>query len=107
MMVLDQNDPNYRQCSLSVMDNIADPDITFDEKGICNYYYEYITAEKNYVIKGEEGQKRIDSIIQKIKTESKGKQYDSIVGLSGGADQGNFLLWSGKGHHQFITSQGP
>ena len=33
MMVLDKNDPDYRQCSLSVMDNIADPDITFDENG--------------------------------------------------------------------------
>ena len=42
MMVRDKNDPNYRQCSLSVMDNIADPDITFDENGICNYYYEYL-----------------------------------------------------------------
>jgi hypothetical protein len=47
MMVFDKNNLNYRQCSLSVMDNIADPDITFDEKGICNYYYEYL--ENNYI----------------------------------------------------------
>ena len=39
----------YRQCSLSVLDNIADPDITFDEKGICNYYFEFLKAESNQV----------------------------------------------------------
>jgi hypothetical protein len=36
----------YQQCAISVMDTIADPNITFDEEGICNYYYEYLTAEK-------------------------------------------------------------
>lgn len=46
----------YQQCSLSVMDTIADPDITFNEKGICNYYYEYIIAEKEQCKKGIEGE---------------------------------------------------
>ncbi|MBK9959755.1 MAG: hypothetical protein IPP11_14650 [Chitinophagaceae bacterium] len=41
----------YRQCTLSVMDNIADPDISFDEKGICNYYYEYQQAAENTFLK--------------------------------------------------------
>ena len=45
-MVLSKDDKNYRQCSITVMDNIADPDIHFDEKGICNYYHEYKDAEK-------------------------------------------------------------
>ena len=40
-MVCSKTDPGYRQCEVTVMDNIADPDITFDEKGISNYYYEY------------------------------------------------------------------
>ena len=41
----------------SVMDNIADPNISFDEKGICNYYYEYIKAENEQVKNGAEGEK--------------------------------------------------
>lgn len=86
MMVLDKNDPLYRQCSLSVMDNIADPNITFDEKGICNYYYEYREAEKNYVLKGEAGQKEYNQIISQIKSDGKGKKYDCILGVSGGVD---------------------
>ena len=86
MMVLDINDPNYRQCNLSVMDNIADPDITFDEKGICNYYYEYMEAEKQFVLKGEAGKKKFNEIIAKIKADGQGKKYDCILGVSGGVD---------------------
>ena len=43
----------YRQCSISVMDTIADPDISFDKDGICNYYYDYKKAEDQFVLKGE------------------------------------------------------
>ena len=77
---------NYQQCTISVMDNIADPDITFDEKGICNYYHEFKKAEKESVFKGEEGKKLLNEIVDKIKTAGKDKQYDCIMGLSGGVD---------------------
>lgn len=85
-MVLSNNDPNYRQCSISVMDNIADNDISFDENGICNYYYEYLESERNQVKKGEEGKLAFDQIIQQIKNDGKGKDYDCILGVSGGVD---------------------
>lgn len=76
----------YQQCIISVMDTIADPDITFDEAGICNYYYEYLEAEKKYVLKGKEGEAKVNRIVDEIKREGKGKKYDCILGLSGGAD---------------------
>jgi N-acetyl sugar amidotransferase len=85
-MVIDQNDPAYRQCTLTVMDNIADPDICFDEKGICNYYYEYQEAAGKGVLTGEAGKKKIESLIAQIKADGKGKRYDSLIGLSGGVD---------------------
>ena len=78
--------PNYIQCSISLMDNIADPEIRFDEKGICNYYHEYILAEKNAVRKGEAGESEFNEIIQQIKDDGKGKVYDCILGVSGGID---------------------
>lgn len=95
MMVFDKNNPNYRQCSLSVMDNIADPDIKFDEKGICNYYYEYLDAEKKYVIKGEAGEKKYNEIIARIKADGQGKKYDCILGVSGGVDS-TYLAYLAK-----------
>ena len=85
-MVLTTQDPNYQQCSLSVMDNIADPNIKFDEKGICNYYYEYFVAEKTKVKYGEEGKIEFNKIIAQIKEDGKGKEYDCILGVSGGVD---------------------
>mgnify|MGYP000359353235 CR=1 FL=1 len=94
-MILSKEDPNYRQCSISVMDNIADPDITFDEKGICNYYYEYLEAEKTFVLKGEEGQKKYEQIITQLKTDGKGKKYDCILGVSGGVDS-TYLAYLAK-----------
>lgn len=85
-MVYSKSDPNYRQCSLSVMDNIADNDITFDEKGICNYYYEYLAAAKEQVKTGAEGEAAFQKIIAQIKADGVGKEYDCILGVSGGVD---------------------
>jgi N-acetyl sugar amidotransferase len=76
----------YRQCSLSVMDTIADPNITFDEKGICNYYYEYKKAEAEHVTGGETGWRQLEQIAEKIKEDGKGNEYNCIMGLSGGVD---------------------
>jgi N-acetyl sugar amidotransferase len=76
----------YQQCALSVMDTIADPDITFDEKGICNYYYDYLKGVTQHVTQGEEGKRKLAEIIEKIKADGKDKPYDCIMGLSGGVD---------------------
>jgi N-acetyl sugar amidotransferase len=80
------NNKPYQQCTISVMDNIADPNITFDEKGICNYYYEYKAAEKDAVFTGLEGAKKLEEIAATIKKAGQGQQYDCIMGLSGGVD---------------------
>lgn len=74
------------QCSLSVMDTIADPGITFDKKGISNYYYEYENAESTTVISGEAGLKKLQSMAVTIKESGKNQSYDCIMGLSGGVD---------------------
>lgn len=76
----------FKQCAVSVMDNIADPDITFDEKGICNYYYEFQKDYAEKVKTGKEGADALGAIIEKIKEEGKNKPYDCIMGLSGGVD---------------------
>lgn len=77
---------HYQQCTKTVMDNIADPNITFDEQGVCNYYYDYFEKEKKYVIKGKEGQAEFKQKIDKIKLDGKNKPYDCILGISGGVD---------------------
>jgi len=76
----------YQQCSMSVMDTIADPKVSFDEKGVSDYYYEYLKAEKEHVKKDIEGKEEFERIIARIKEDGKGKEYDCILGVSGGVD---------------------
>ncbi|HLY71168.1 MAG TPA: N-acetyl sugar amidotransferase [Puia sp.] len=85
-MILSKNDPGYQQCSLSVMDNIADPNIKFDVRGICNYYYQYLNKEKNFVFKGNEGRQKLELLLSAIKAKGKNKKYNCILGISGGVD---------------------
>lgn len=85
-MVLSSTDPAYRQCAITVMDNIADPDIRFDEKGICNYYYDYAEAARTGVFTGEEGKQKLQALVNQVKEEGRGKPYDCLIGLSGGVD---------------------
>jgi N-acetyl sugar amidotransferase len=68
------------------MDTIADPDIVFDDKGICNYYYAYKKASLEHVTEGEAGWKKLEQIAAQIKESGKGQPYDCIMGLSGGVD---------------------
>ena len=76
----------YQQCTISVMDTIADPDIRFDKNGICNYYTVYQHLRDSLVFEGDEGKIMLTKQIDLIKYESKGKKYDCILGLSGGID---------------------
>jgi len=85
----------YQQCSISVMDTIADPDISFDEKGICNYYYEYKKDYAGKVLEGAVAQQKLEALVSKIKEAGKNNPYDCIMGLSGGVDS-TYIAWQAK-----------
>ena len=75
----------YQMCKRCVMDT-TEPDIVFDEKGICNHCKDYFEIEKKLVFKGEEGKKKLEEIVNKIKEDGKHKKYDCVLGVSGGVD---------------------
>lgn len=85
----------YQQCMLSVMDTIADPNISFDDNGVCNYYIEYLAAEKQNCLTGEVGRKKQEELAAKIKATPGKKGYNCILGLSGGADS-TYLAYLAK-----------
>jgi hypothetical protein len=85
----------YQQCSKSVMDTIADPNITFDENGVCNYYHEYLAAERIQGKKGAKGKELQQKWANKIKAKPGKKGYNCILGLSGGADS-TYLAYLAK-----------
>ncbi len=74
------------------MDTIGDPDITFDEQGVCNYFHEFKAKLKVRVPEPEEGQTKLAEIVEKMKVEGKGKPYDCIIGVSGGVDS-TYTAW--------------
>jgi len=64
------------------MDTTA-KNIVFNAKGECNFCSNYLEQkhERTTVRQGQ-----LDSLVQEIKQSGKGKQYDCIVGVSGGVD---------------------
>lgn len=86
----------YQQCTMSVMDTIADPDISFDEKGVCNYYYDYLQAEKNNCRIGEVGKNIQKDWAERIRSNPGKNGYNCILGLSGGADSTYLALLAKK-----------
>jgi len=86
---------NYVQCSKTVMDNISDPNITFDENGVCNYYHEYFIEEQKRVFKDEVGAEKLAYNVDLIKKSGVGKKYDCLLGVSGGVDS-TYLAYKAK-----------
>ncbi|MCB0485002.1 MAG: N-acetyl sugar amidotransferase [Cyclobacteriaceae bacterium] len=75
-----------RVCSLSVMDSIANPDITFNEEGVSNYYDEYLQRSRLRLFNNPSEAYKLNDLVEKIKESGKGKEYDCIIGISGGVD---------------------
>lgn len=80
----------YQICNCCVMDT-SDSDITFDTNGICmrcNEFFQRIEPEWNH---GRGHEEELKKLISEIKKSGEGKEYDCILGLSGGLDS-TYLL---------------
>ena len=76
---------DYQICQCCVMDT-TDEDIYFDCNGVCqrcNDYKERILPSWNY---GMGHEQELEELLNKIKRAGEGKEYDCILGLSGGLD---------------------
>ncbi len=75
----------YRQCVRCVMDT-TDPQIQFDEAGICNHCTAYLQKRKELQALKKLGAEHLEEVIKKIKRKGKNKKYDVLLGISGGVD---------------------
>jgi N-acetyl sugar amidotransferase len=64
----------------------TDPEIKFDDNGNCNNCNSALELAGKIWFPGKEGEKALDRMFDKIKHEEKGKEFDCIIGLSGGVD---------------------
>lgn len=88
------NKREYQICTNCIMDT-TDPNIIFDGKGQCDHcknLYENILPNWHT---DEQGEKELMVIADKIKKESKGKDFDCIIGVSGGLDS-SYALYVAK-----------
>jgi len=72
-------------CNRCVMDT-SDPEIIFDEDGVCNHCIEFDTVTRHNWFPNEEGASRWAAIVEQIKAAGRDHEYDCILGLSGGVD---------------------
>lgn len=80
----------YQICKCCVMDT-SDEDITFDENGVCMRCNEYKTRIEPEWNHGKGHEKELEALITAIKKSGEGKEYDCILGLSGGLDSSYML----------------
>ncbi|MFM2010528.1 MAG: hypothetical protein RLZZ479_919 [Bacteroidota bacterium] len=75
----------YQICTRCVMDT-TDLFITFDENGVCNHCHDYEERKNNLITDPVKRQQVLEEIIAQVKNAGHGKEYDCIIGVSGGVD---------------------
>lgn len=75
----------YRICTCCVMDT-SDPNIQFDEAGVCDYCNNFRNNIKPNWHTDARGETELMRLAEKIKKDGKGRDFDCIIGLSGGLD---------------------
>jgi len=78
-------------CTRCVMDT-SDNEIKFDADGICNHCTEFKEVTSKNWLPNACGKKKLENIFDKVRKEGKNKEYDCIIGLSGGCDSSYLAL---------------
>lgn len=72
-------------CVQCVMDT-TDREITFDKKGVCSHCRSYEQMLPGWGLEKHIEQHSLEKLFEKIKKDGAGKEYDCLIGLSGGVD---------------------
>jgi N-acetyl sugar amidotransferase len=78
-------------CTNCVMDT-TDSSIFFDESGICDHCNTFYNKIQPFWHTDDRGKKKLEILVDKIKKEGKGKDFDCMMGMSGGIDS-SYLLY--------------
>jgi len=75
----------YDICQQCIMDT-SDPLITFDERVWCDYCNNFIRSIQPTWDQGNNANKALNDLADTIRADGKGRDFDCIIGLSGGLD---------------------
>src|SRR5690606_12219793 len=81
---------SYQICTNCVMDT-SDSKIVFDQKGVCDHCNDFYSNVLPNWHTDSKGRQELEQAIAKIKKEGEGKEFDCILGMSGGVDS-SYLL---------------
>lgn len=84
-----------KRCTRCVMDDRSDDTIIFDENGVCNYCKDALEKKDNVYFPNEIGKRKIDEMVKRLKQDGKNKEYDCLMGISGGLDSA-YLAYLGS-----------
>ena len=82
-----------KSCSRCLLNTTNCKVITFNSNNLCNYcqYYDTVTTKLGNI---EQKQTWIKNKIDEIKQKGKNKEYDCILGVSGGVDSSYLAYWT-------------
>lgn len=84
------NQRNYRMCANCVMDT-TDSKITFDANGVCDHCNDFYKNVQPNWHTDERGRAELGAIVVQIKKCGQGKDFDCLLGISGGVDSSYML----------------
>ncbi len=85
---------NKKVCSRCVMDT-SDSQINFDDSGVCDHCRTFDRDINPNWDTSEAGWEKISNIAKRIKAAGSGKEFDCIIGMSGGIDS-SYLVYLAK-----------
>ncbi len=84
------NQREYQICTNCVMDT-TDSKITFDERGVCDHCNDFYKNVLPRWHTDAQGRAELEGIVARIKKSRKGKDFDCLLGISGGVDSSYML----------------
>jgi N-acetyl sugar amidotransferase len=87
-------EPAYRICTRCVMDT-TDSAITFDADGVCDHCRTFRDKTLPMWHPDERGRRDLDQLVSLIKADGKGRDFDCMLGISGGIDS-SYLTYLAK-----------
>jgi len=90
--MINQNDLSNQTCARCIMSTAADPAISFDGNGVCNHCQRYDALLPLRVLSGQAGKDALGRLVATIKKQGAGKDYDCLIGISGGVDS-TYVAW--------------
>lgn len=82
-------------CSRCILSDTDYPDIKFNSLGVCSICQVYDEIAAKEIKTGVNGDASISKMLDDIKTWGKGKEYDCLIGVSGGVDS-TYLVCKAK-----------